>query len=152
MKFIFILTISTIGGIFSIFQNISNSFSETNSGNIVVEIDNIEKNSGNIYVGLFNSKKTFRKVNQVYKYKIVEPVDEKATVVLEDVPFSEYAVVIYQDFNGNKKFDQNFIGIPKEPFGFSNNFIVRKSAPKYKQVAFKHTQANTNMLIKLQKF
>ena len=37
----------------------------------------------------------------------------------------------------NKKIDKNFIGIPKEQFGFSNNVMGKFSAPSFEQAMFK---------------
>ena len=36
----------------------------------------------------------------------------------------------------NKKIDKNFLGIPKEPYGFSNNVIGNMSAPTFDQAKF----------------
>lgn len=38
-----------------------------------------------------------------------------------------YVISMYQDSNGNGRLDSNFLGIPREPFGFSN--YNGKSAP-----------------------
>ena len=32
--------------------------------------------------------------------------------------------------------DTNFVGIPKEPFGFSNNVMGKMSPPKWKDAKF----------------
>ena len=37
------------------------------------------------------------------------------------LPFGKYAITIFHDVNDNEELDTNFIGIPKEPYGFSNN-------------------------------
>ncbi|MBV9693987.1 MAG: DUF2141 domain-containing protein, partial [Alphaproteobacteria bacterium] len=45
-----------------------------------------------------------------------------------------YAVKMFQDENRNGEFDQNFIGLPKERYGFSNNVgpdWMRLSAPSF---------------------
>ena len=41
------------------------------------------------------------------------------------------------DLNKNKKLDTNFLGIPKEPYGFSNEKKGRFGPPKFKEVSFK---------------
>ena len=41
----------------------------------------------------------------------------------------DYAVAIYHDENGNGQLDKRLFGIPKEPYGFSNNYRPRLSAP-----------------------
>lgn len=40
-------------------------------------------------------------------------------VKIENVPFGIYAIASYQDVNNNGKMDKR-LGIPTEPFGFSN--------------------------------
>ena len=47
--------------------------------------------------------------------------NDKAIWVFKEMPFGEYAVKCYQDENENSTLDTNFVGIPTEPYGFSNN-------------------------------
>lgn len=41
---------------------------------------------------------------------------------LTDIPVGDIAIVVYVDDNQNGMLDKNFIGIPKEPLGISNNY------------------------------
>lgn len=43
------------------------------------------------------------------------------STTIKNVPSGRYAIAIYQDMNGDKKLNKNFLGIPKEKYGFSNN-------------------------------
>lgn len=45
-----------------------------------------------------------------------------------------YAVALFHDKNGNHHFDTNFLGIPTEAYGFSNNPTLYVGPPKLKQV------------------
>ena len=56
-------------------------------------------------------------MKKVYKYGLPPVKGKKETVTLHDIPTGTYAVVIFQDLNGNRKFDSSFLGVPKEPFG-----------------------------------
>ena len=47
-----------------------------------------------------------------------------------------YAVALYHDVNGNGKMDKRLFGIPKEPYGFSNNFRPKLTAPKFSDCQF----------------
>ena len=51
-------------------------------------------------------------------------------------PHGEYAIAVFVDLNGNGKMDKNFLGIPKEQYGFSNNVMGRMSAPSFDQAKF----------------
>ena len=52
------------------------------------------------------------------------------------IPHGEYAISLFVDSNGNKRIDKNFLGIPKEQYGFSNNVMGRMSAPTFEQAKF----------------
>lgn len=86
-----------------------------------VTIEGIGEVKGNILISAHNTKASWlTKVEPFAKRKI--PVTQKTMVVdFGEVPEGTYAVMLFQDLNGNGILDMNMIGIPKEPFGFSNN-------------------------------
>ena len=67
------------------------------------------------------------------------------TVVVQGVPPGRYAAQAYYDANGNGKADRNFIGMPTELVGFSNDVVVRLSRPKFAAAAFEHGQGPTRI-------
>jgi uncharacterized protein (DUF2141 family) len=69
----------------------------------------------------------------------IGPAEHQATVVLEHLPPGNYGVAVIHDENRNAKLDRNFIGIPKEGFGFANNPHVGMSAPPF-AAAIVHVQ------------
>jgi uncharacterized protein (DUF2141 family) len=71
------------------------------------------------------------------------------TAVMEHLPPGEYGVVVIHDENRNHKLDRNFIGIPKEGFGFANNPHVGLSAPSYKDAIVHVTCPVTEISIHL---
>lgn len=48
----------------------------------------------------------------------------------------DYAIAIYHDKNGNKEFDKNFLGIPKEHFGMSGDPKFGMKSPEYEEAVF----------------
>jgi uncharacterized protein (DUF2141 family) len=52
------------------------------------------------------------------------------------VPYGEYAVAAFLDMNGNGKQDRNFLGIPKEPYGFSNDARGTVGPAKWRDAKF----------------
>ncbi len=63
------------------------------------------------------------------------PVKPGDTYQIDDVPAGEVAVLVYLDENGNNSIDKNFIGIPKEPLGISNNYRP-KGPPAFERAKF----------------
>lgn len=56
-------------------------------------------------------------------------------VTVPNVKPGRYAVQIYHDENGNGKLERNFIGIPKEGYGFSNNVVPGFGPPSFDKAA-----------------
>jgi uncharacterized protein (DUF2141 family) len=66
------------------------------------------------------------------------PADTKGvTCRFADVPEGSYAVSIGHDLNGNKRVDTNFVGLPTEPWGVSNNARPTLRAPRFDEAVFK---------------
>lgn len=55
---------------------------------------------------------------------------------VENLTPGEYAFIVYHDENDNGRVDRNFIGIPIEPIGFSNDYRP-KGPPSYSRAAFR---------------
>lgn len=73
------------------------------------------------------------------------------TVTVAGVPAGRYAAQAYWDENGNGKADRNFIGMPTELVGFSNDVRVKLSRPKFAAAAFTHGSAPTRISFSVHK-
>jgi uncharacterized protein (DUF2141 family) len=63
------------------------------------------------------------------------PIEGDHATLTFHVPAGRYAVAVLHDENSNHKLDRNFLHIPKEGFGFSNNPHVGLSPPKWDDAA-----------------
>jgi len=59
-----------------------------------------------------------------------------AELVFKGLPDGVYAVSVRHDENGNRKFDKNILGVPKERYGVSNNPKKMKRAPTFEEAKF----------------
>lgn len=59
-----------------------------------------------------------------------------ARCVFSDVPPGTYALSVMHDENDNRKLDKNFLGIPTEGYGVSNNHTHAMSAPTWEESKF----------------
>ena len=101
---------------------------------ISVSISGLKNNNGYVMIGLYNKKDAF--LNKTFKGNSVAINDKKATLVFNDIPNGEYAVSFFHDANSNGKMDTNFVGIPKESYGASNNAKGFFGPPKYDDAKF----------------
>ncbi len=58
------------------------------------------------------------------------------TVSLGAIEPGRYSVAIFLDEDGDGEFDTNFFGIPKEPFGFSNDAMGAMGKPSFEKASF----------------
>ncbi|WP_299677886.1 DUF2141 domain-containing protein [uncultured Dokdonia sp.] len=112
---------------------------------IQVTITDIASDEGMLYVGLYNSETTF--LSKRYKGTRSKIKDGKVVVIFKDIPEGTYAVSVFHDENSNQKLDTNFMGIPKEDTGCSNNAKGFMSAPKWKDAKFILAGTATNLQI-----
>ena len=102
--------------------------------NLKVDIHNVAQKKGAVYVALFRSGKDFPTGKPTEGKKIDATHSQLQTTF--SVEPGDYAIAIFHDENGNGKMDKKLFGIPKEPYGFSNNFRPKMSAPKFSDCQF----------------
>lgn len=110
---------------------------------LVLKISNIQKMQGDIKIGVFKSDSSFLKEDLAIKNYSIKVIKNTAILTITDLPKGEYAISMFHDENSDNKMNTNFIGIPKEPYGFSNNVKPKMSAPKYKECKFNFSDDKT---------
>lgn len=123
--------------VFSFIVFTTKSYSE--EANLKINILNLDK-PGVLYLSVCQDEEKFERTvkeseekNCVSASEEMRPNNAQTNMKL---PFGEYAITLFVDFNGNNKIDKNFLGVPKEPYGFSNNVIGNMSAPTFDQAKF----------------
>lgn len=107
---------------------------------LTLNIENIESLEGQIIIGIYNTEKGWlEKDSEIKQFRV--PVNNNTErLVITDLPKGDFAISMYHDKNSDGICNLNFIGIPKEPYGFSNNFKPKFSAPKYEDCKFSLTK------------
>ena len=124
-------------------------------------IINVESayNNGLALVGIYDKEENFgkAKVNKKLNTEKIltgaatEISNNKAQIKL-DVPFGSYVVSGFQDFDGNGVISGNFLGIPKEPFGFSNDAKGKFGPPKWQDAVFVFNKSNQKITLRLKNY
>ena len=109
-------------------------------GNLKINILNLEK-SGFLYLSICKDEAGFKETveNESKEESCiasVKEIDQQNTEINNVLSYGEYAVTLFVDVDGNKKLNKNFLGIPKEQYGFSNNVMGRMSPPSFDQAKF----------------
>jgi len=116
--------------------------------NLRIQIENIEDINGILNIGIFNHENTFPIEGKEFRTVVAKVNKSTETVLIKDLPKGEYAISIFNDENLDDKCNTNFLGLPKEDYGFSNNFRPRFSAPKFDDCKLKFVN-DTTIIIEL---
>jgi uncharacterized protein (DUF2141 family) len=123
-----ILTLAIIfSGIFS------TNAQENETFDLTIEVNGIKNNQGKIFIAIYDSEETFlNKASGI----IAEIKDKKSTGIFKGLKKGTYAVSLFHDENNNQKMDTKIFGIPKEPYGFSNDASGFMGPPKFNDAKF----------------
>ena len=112
------------------------SSSTKGTASITVKITNIESTDGVIEIGLYNNVKKFSKVGETHRMIRIKPKGKVITYKFKYLTSGNYAFCIFHDQNDDGKCNKNLLGIPTEPYAFSNNFRPWFSKPKFSDCSF----------------
>jgi uncharacterized protein (DUF2141 family) len=90
-------------------------------GTIDVHIDKLRNNHGQVICTLFTPTDQFPDRSHKGMTMAVPIRNEHATCHFKNVRYGNYAIVAFHDENQDGEFNQNWLGLPKEGFGFSDN-------------------------------
>ena len=71
-----------------------------------------------------------------------------ATCILRDVPPGDYAFAFLHDEDDDGALDRDWIGIPSEGYGFSNDASPGLGPPSYESARFHHDAPETDLSIR----
>ena len=130
LAFCFLISYTGIAQINKISEEVKNSY------DLTLNITNI-KSKGNLMISIMTdslaySSNAFSSKTKSFK----ENIDKNNFTKIISLPKDKYLIQLYIDENLNDKMDSNFLGIPKEQYGFSSKEIIRFRKPKFDEASF----------------
>jgi uncharacterized protein (DUF2141 family) len=116
--------------------------------NIYIHVKNVQAPKGAILVAIYDNEKDYMKTP---RYSRIATVNDGGEVKIQaELPFGNYAFTLFHDVNSNMELDTNLFGIPKEPYGFSNNAKAPFGPPGFQAalVEFKEEGHEIEILLK----
>ncbi|MEQ8472154.1 MAG: DUF2141 domain-containing protein [Marinoscillum sp.] len=111
-------------------------------------IKNVRNQQGSVRASLFQGEENYLKKSTISKDTTAYSQGE-VVITFRAVPDGEYAISIYHDANDNGEMDANFMGIPTESYGFSNNAPSRFGPAKYHEAKINISKENNQHSITL---
>lgn len=108
---------------------------DSDSATLTVTVTHVSPKGGVISLALFTAANYDDDDHPTLSRDV--PADPAGTtIVLDDLKPGVYAIKMMQDINRNGKFDTSWLGLPLEPYGFSNNAKPFLSAPSFDRTRF----------------
>ena len=128
------------------------AFAESSCPGIHVKILNIRNSTGTVACALFESPAGFpdEYLSSATNVMVIKVRKAQARCDFEDIPPGTYAMAVVHDENMNGKLDTNWVGLPTEGYGFSNNAQAVLSAPSFSEASFTYDGQNVDMTMSLQ--
>jgi len=102
---------------------------------VIVKVTGLRSEKGQVRIAVFNSSEKWLGEQPVYS-STINVGSQSVTWKIYDVPYGDYGIAVFHDENKNGKLDKNFVGIPLEPYGFSNNVRVTFGPPTWEKSKF----------------
>ena len=117
------------------------------ANDIKVEITELLNKNGKLSIALYNKDDaTFANMTKYYKGVNLTINDKTIKYTFKNIPNGTYAIALIHDENENMKLDKNFLGIPKEGYGFSNNIRPNFRSANFKESKF---ELHSNKIINI---
>ncbi len=121
---------------------------------LTVIVENVQSDEGNLMIAI-GDESSFTTPEGAepteHAVQIILPARSGSVSFSTDVlPAGDYAVTVFHDENGNSELDANFVGMPKEPWGFSNNARGNFGPPKFADTKFA-LDGETKVVLRVEK-
>lgn len=122
------------------------------AGEVQLKVTNINSNKGKIGIAIFQDRYASSFPAKHEHAYLRDFVDLKDLPLKLDLPNGTYAITLFHDLNENSDLDTNALGIPTEPFGFSNDPKLLFGPPSFSKASFKVNNSTKLISIKLKTF
>jgi uncharacterized protein (DUF2141 family) len=118
---------------------------------IHITILNIRNSIGTVDCALFDSPSGFPAdtLRSAMRLVAMKVPNRTAHCDFDDLPAGKYALVVLHDENMNGRIDYNWLGIPREGYGFSNDARGTLGAPSFEQAAFVYDGKTLDLSVSL---
>jgi uncharacterized protein (DUF2141 family) len=115
---------------------------------IHVEVSGLRNDKGQVLCSLFSSATDFpKRAERAAAHTQSDILHGHAVCEFTGIAPGTYAISVFHDENSNGKLDTNFMGIPREGVGASNNAKGHFGPPKFDVAAFRFSGGRVDLKI-----
>jgi uncharacterized protein (DUF2141 family) len=117
-------------------------------GSIEVRIEGVSSDEGSVYASVYISTDGFPEDKQkAYAYRSAAATNGPIVLNFESVPAGWFAIAVLHDADQNEVLSMNFMAIPDEDYGFSNNPDSVFGPPPFDEAAVFLAEGETKSLV-----
>jgi uncharacterized protein (DUF2141 family) len=105
-------------------------------GTLEVRVTGFKTDAGRLAIALFANEEDYATQSNAVRRAWIEIENGESRWEVGDLPEGSYALIAYQDVNGNQKIDMRAFGMPKEPVGVSNDARGLFGPPRFNAAEF----------------
>ncbi len=119
---------------------------------LTIRVHGLSSERGRVAVALFASAEAFPDQKRALAGQLATIEKGRAVVRFSGVRPGIYAVAVLHDENENSKMDFNFLGMPLEGYGFSNDASAPFGPPSFKAASFTLQPRNSFIPVRMRYF
>ena len=120
------------------------------AADLTIKVENVLPAGGVLRLGLYDAALYPDDDSKPIASADVPAIGGQTVVTLHGIPPGVYAIQTFQDVNANNKMDTTWVGLPLEPFGFSQDAKPFLSKPPFDDVKFTLAAGENTQVIHLQ--
>lgn len=114
-------------------------FSQLKNNGLSITIHGLHSNKGHVLISLFKDGNGYPgEADKASRTAKVSIKNNAAVISFNSIPSGNYAIAILHDENDDEKMNTNFLGLPKEGYGFSNNATGTFGPPSFSKASFQY--------------
>jgi uncharacterized protein (DUF2141 family) len=122
---------------------LSLSVSSTQAATLTIRAQGVQADRNMVYAGICDT--SFDEATCPYSDR-GQATAGTVELRIRNVKPGTYAIAVFHDVNGNGKLDRSFIGLPNEPYGFSND-VGRRGPPNFEAARILVKEPTTTVVI-----
>ena len=126
------------------------SAAPTAAATLTIRVENVLPDGGVLRLGLYDAARYPDDNSKPVASADVPATPGETVVTLHAIAPGVYAIQTFQDVNANDKMDTSWLGLPLEPFGFSQDVTPFLSKPSFDEVKFTLVAGENSQVIHLQ--
>ena len=117
-----------------------------------VVVSGINDKAGSVRVAIYDRAENFLQIKK-YTYNKSLPAGNNTSLQFDfSIPNGDYAVTSYHDLNDDHHLDQNYLGVPTEPYALSNNVNVKWRRPTFYETKIAFNLPEQTVYLQLKKW